>query len=81
MSRLRWEEPPPRAHTAAPARAPTWTEQLRAKPGRWAVLGTGYANASVGTYYRKRWGPEGFEFAMRHEGDTFKLYARYAGAE
>lgn len=88
---LRWEAPPERHGNAAPAKPLKYqaaADQLRAKPGEWAVLAEGKTPSSAGGLAaRIRRGVGAFAPAGSFEarqigpasGSVSKVYARYVG--
>lgn len=76
---VRWEDPPPPA--MGPMRPGIYAEvveELRANPGRWAVLWTDAKHASVADALRKR-GCQVASRSNRTEPKTYTIYARYVG--
>lgn len=92
---LRWEDPPPSEGSARAARRkPTGSkydqiaEQLRQRPGVWAVVLESSVGIAGGLTTHIRLGqiscftPTGdFEATSRHRGDSAVVYARYVGDE
>ncbi len=79
---LRWEDPSPRTRIGRPGLIPLILDQLKARPGEWALLREDLANVStVASRYKRRW--RELEFTVRCEPGTGrrhgKLYARYVG--
>jgi len=82
---LTWEQPPPPASD----HRTKWSlvaEQLRARPGEWAIVAvrkdTGLAASMANNLRKGRYGgvTEGeFESASRKIGDECRVYLRYIG--
>lgn len=91
MSVIRWEDPP----AAAPGRSGDHRKviaheliaiQLRARPGKWAVIVEGYPHASVASLITRgkvrAYAPAGtYEAVARTVGGAQHIYARYIGAD
>lgn len=83
-SDLEFREPPAamRNHPGRPGEWPPVLEQLRERPGEWAVLRStesGATEASVRStqqYLTARYGDLGYEFVSRKEGAVVYLYGR-----
>lgn len=91
---LRWEDPPAAAHPDRKgyrrSRLERVAEQLRERPGEWAVVLDGEASRgkASGMTFHIRLGqiacftPSGdFDAVMRRVEDRFTVYARYVGDE
>ena len=89
---IRWEEPPPgrRGPAKGPRRTEHWhacAEQLRERPGDWAVLIEGGDYLTVGGMANQivrgrlaAFRPDGaFEARTLSTSDGFAVYARYVG--
>ena len=80
---IQWEDPTPiRRRGRSPFLTAAVLDALRSNPGRWAKVHTIKAGSSIGTNWRRRFGPEGFEFTQRRltdDGDSSAIYARYVG--
>lgn len=84
-----FEDPPPAASRGGAPRV--WEkrlEPLRARPGEWAVVKTGKANAIYTTADALRHGrfgagidPQDWEFVARTKNGEGKVYARFIGAD
>lgn len=70
-----WEEPPPTT-VGTPIKHPAWLEELRARPGQWALVEESVFSSQV-TIWRRRY-PD-IEMTMREvtAKKTGKLYARH----
>lgn len=95
MSVIRWEEPPHNGRIRAEARAAQWqpvADELRQRPGQWAVIEENYHSAVAGSmsYVKQGCGPfaprGSFETKSRTLPDDGSrtarkvlLYARYVG--
>lgn len=95
---IRWEEPPSTGRGTAEAKAEQWrpmAEQLRAEPGKWALVDEGnvHGQTALVGYIRTGRGPfapaKSFEAKQRTDPEplrslaprTGKVYARYVGGE
>jgi hypothetical protein len=92
---IRWEEPPPPAGNGAgrvpgmrPSQYNTIADQLRANPGRWAVVEEIQRQRNNGLATKIAMGhmlcftPAGdFEAVTRQGGGVVRTYARYLGDE
>jgi hypothetical protein len=89
---LRWEEPPPPKRRTGPresgghSRFASLAAELRANPGRWAVIYDGPKQHASGMATHIRMGhvicfsPCGdFDAVSRQHGDRGLVYARYVG--
>lgn len=85
---LRWEEPPPakRGAVTSSSRFDALAEELRAQPGRWAVIYDGTTKSFSGMAHHIRQGaircfaPAGdFDATYRASADGVRVYARYVG--
>lgn len=85
---IRWEEPPPtnRPPGASSSRYEALAEELRAQPGRWAVVYDGPVKSFTGLGNHIRQGavrcfaPAGdFDATSRSSAGRIRVYARYVG--
>lgn len=82
---LSWEEPPPPRRGALSV-APEWMEEVRARPGAWALVQTGNRDVeklpAAIRGGRGVYAPAGsWEAVSRKSGNEFRLYVRYVGQE
>ena len=85
MTELKWEEPPPAAR--GPLGYEETAQQLKAKPGQWAIVATFPRRSNAGTLSHNirigrtaAWQPAGdFEAVSRKVGEEVRVYARYLG--
>jgi hypothetical protein len=91
VSVIRWEEPrKEHGNSRSQAGSPWWdiANELRAKPGCWALVHEGKHGTASGWQNRIKKGsrpafePAGsFEAVTNTEAEVTKLYARYVGGE
>jgi hypothetical protein len=85
MTKLKFEDPPPAKR--APRRFDLVAQELKANPGRWAVIAVFDKRPNANSTARQiRLGltsywqnPGDFEAVSRAVGDEFRVYARYLG--
>lgn len=72
-----WKDPEPRADWGTVNSEVRRT--LRNHPGHWASVAH-IGHRSAADYYRKTFGPRGFEFQtrLRREKNSYELFARYS---
>jgi hypothetical protein len=91
---IRWENPPFTSHGRHLRRRPSvaddpytpLAEQLRANPGRWAVVAESapntYLASAINGGRTPAWQPAGyFEGASRKIGDWYTVWARFVGED
>jgi hypothetical protein len=71
--RLIWEDPPPRIRGGS-TEPPDWLAELKAHPGKWAIVIARAKSNSTAASLRKRWGIE--VTARGNKADGWKIYAR-----
>lgn len=83
MVDLKWEEPPPDGRGRSGEESQAIADELRRRPGRWAVVKEYDSVPSAGAYagqirngVTRAWQPEGAFEAVSRKG---KVYARYIG--
>jgi hypothetical protein len=77
--KVKWMDPPESKSPGNHAVIRGLLDQLRTRPGQWALIREDVVQGSTGSY-KQRYGSEGFEFTSRKTGPgKANLFGRYVG--